>query len=307
MFSSKSRLPIIITVMLIAIIIYLFATVEQPLVVCEKKVKNDLDITVSEVLETTLDSNEIRKMVLVKTIILPDEYLGDNDQLDNIMFILDKSYEYLGDKVTITKSKDRVVVKVVVEDEETIILNNIRKNDILMNFAVNKYFLLLKIVPNKIHDLHIFLNLYYGYYASFLRGVGNVAQANKNTVYARVIQLFLMIVLLVSGFDLLGVCIAYLAYGTVFRLLGKKYFYQYKNIGYELSRLKKKIPRGEIWEMVGIVWHNAWRDGLISFSNYFCIQASTIICSFYLSLAETGAYSIGVQLATAIAVIAGTM
>lgn len=125
MFSSKSRLPIIITVMLIAIIIYLFATVEQPLVVCEKKVKNDLDITVSEVLETTLDSNEIRKMVLVKTIILPDEYLGDNDQLDNIMFILDKSYEYLGDKVTITKSKDRVVVKVVVEDEETIILNNI--------------------------------------------------------------------------------------------------------------------------------------------------------------------------------------
>ena len=125
MFSSKSRLPIIITVMLIAIIIYLFATVEQPLVVCEKKVKNDLDITVSEVLETTLDSNEIRKMVLVKTIILPDEYLGDNNQLDNIMFILDKSYEYLGDKVTITKSKDRVVVKVVVEDDETIILNNI--------------------------------------------------------------------------------------------------------------------------------------------------------------------------------------
>ena len=158
-----------------------------------------------------------------------------------------------------------------------------------------------------IYSVGVFLNLYYGYYASFLRGVGNVAQANKNTVYARVIQLFLMIVLLVSGFDLLGVCIAYLAYGTVFRLLGKKYFYQYKNIGYELSRLKKKIPRGEIWEMVGIVWHNAWRDGLISFSNYFCIQASTIICSFYLSLAETGAYSIGVQLATAIAVIAGTM
>ena len=126
MFSSKGKgLPIIITVMLIAIIIYLFATVEQPLVVCEKKVKNDLDITVSEVLETTLDSNEIRKMVLVKTIILPEEYLGDNNQLDNIMFILDKSYEYLGDKVTITKSKDRVVVKVVVEDEETIILNNI--------------------------------------------------------------------------------------------------------------------------------------------------------------------------------------
>lgn len=126
MFSNKGKgLPIVITIFMIVIIIYLFATLEQPLVVCEKRSKNDLDIVVSEVLETTLDSNEIRKMVLVKTIILPDEYLGDNNQLDNIMFILDKSYEYLGDKVTITKSKDRVVVKVVVEDEETIILNNI--------------------------------------------------------------------------------------------------------------------------------------------------------------------------------------
>lgn len=164
-----------------------------------------------------------------------------------------------------------------------------------------------QIVAWIIYSIGIFLNLYYGYYASFLRGVGNVAQANKNTVYARVIQLVLMVALLVSGFDLLGVCVAYLAYGTVFRLLGKKYFYQYKNIGYELSLLKEKIPRKEIREMVGIVWHNAWRDGLIAFSNYFCIQASTIICSLYLSLAETGVYSIGVQLATAIAVIAGTM
>lgn len=127
MFSSKGKIfPLIITIMLIMIIIYLFATVEQPLVVCEKKNKNDLDIIVSERLETTLDSNEIRKMVLVKTIILPDEYLGDNNQLDNIMFILDKSYQYLDEEqVTITKSKDRVVVKVVVEDDETIILNNI--------------------------------------------------------------------------------------------------------------------------------------------------------------------------------------
>lgn len=127
MFSNKGKgLPIIITVFMIVIIIYLFATVEQPLVVCEKKVTNDLDITVSEVLETTLDSNEIRKMVLVKTIILPEEYLVDDSQLDSIMFALEKAYQYLGDdKFTITKSKDRVTVRVEVEDDETIILNNI--------------------------------------------------------------------------------------------------------------------------------------------------------------------------------------
>lgn len=127
MFTSKGKgLPIIITIMLIVIIIYLFATVEQPLVVCEKKVTDDLDITVSEVLETTLDGKEIKKMVLVKTIILPDKYLVDDNELDSIMFALEKSYKYLGeDKVLVTKGKRSVTVKVVVEDDETIILNNV--------------------------------------------------------------------------------------------------------------------------------------------------------------------------------------
>ena len=127
MFSNKGKgLPIIITIFMIVVIIYLFATVEQPLVVCEKRNVNDLDIVVSEVLETTLDSNEIRKMVLVKTIILPDEYLVDDSELDSIMFAIEKSYQYLGaDKYTITKGKDRVTVRVEVEDDETLILNNI--------------------------------------------------------------------------------------------------------------------------------------------------------------------------------------
>lgn len=127
MFTSKGKgLPIIITIMLIVIIIYLFATVEQPLVVCEKKVTNDLDISVLEVLETTLDGKEIDKMVLVKTIVLPDKYLVDDNELDSIMFALEKSYKYLGeDKVLVTKGKDRINVKVVVEDDETIILNNL--------------------------------------------------------------------------------------------------------------------------------------------------------------------------------------
>ena len=68
----------------------------------------------------------IRKMKLIKTIILPDKYLVNSNELDNIMTDVERSYEYLdGDKYSITKGNDRVFIKVEVKDDETIILNNI--------------------------------------------------------------------------------------------------------------------------------------------------------------------------------------
>lgn len=124
MFSGKGKgLPIVITVMLIVIIIYLFATVEQPLVVCDKKERHDLDIVSTERLETTLDGNEIRKMILIRTIELPDEFVDD---VESIMFSFEKAYQYLGKgKYNITRDKNKVIIKVEVEDDETIILNNV--------------------------------------------------------------------------------------------------------------------------------------------------------------------------------------
>ncbi len=158
-----------------------------------------------------------------------------------------------------------------------------------------------------IYAIATFLNLYYGYFASFLRGVGAISRANKNTVIARGIQIILMVVLLVLGTGIIGACIAYLAYGTVFRILGKYYFYTYQEIGNKIDSIKEKPSKKQIINMLKVVWHNAWRDGMISVCNYFCNQASTIICSIYLPLAQTGVYSMGVQIASAIAQIAGTL
>ena len=55
------------------------------------------------------------------------------------------------------------------------------------------------------------------------------------------------------------------------------------------------------------MWHNAWRDGLVSVANYLSNQATVLIGSLYLTLAETGAYSLAVQLAQAIAQISSAL
>lgn len=152
-----------------------------------------------------------------------------------------------------------------------------------------------------------FLNLYYGYYASFLRGVGAVDEANKNTVISRLIQIAATVVLLFLGTGLVGACIAYLLYGTVFRTLGKYKFYRYKNIGDNLRKVTAKVSKDEMRTLFSTVWHNAWREGLISVCNYCSNQVSTLICSAYLPLSETGAYSLGVQVASAIATVAAAL
>lgn len=155
-----------------------------------------------------------------------------------------------------------------------------------------------------LYALSVFLGLYYGYFASFLRGVGAIDIANKNTVFARVAQIVLTIVFLFCGLGLVGACAGYLIYGTLFRVLGKSSFYKYKDIGKHLKEVTQKTSYSQIKELFFVIWHNAWRDGAISLCNYFCNQASTLICSAYLTLAETGMYSLAVQIVTAVSTVA---
>ena len=158
-----------------------------------------------------------------------------------------------------------------------------------------------------VYALATFLNLLFGYYSSFLRGVGDIVDANKAIVYAKFVQIILTVFLLYVGLGILGICIAYFVYGLFFRWLGKKYFYEYKEIGLHIGEVEKKPSKDELKDIFQIVWFNAWRDGIVSVSNYLCNQASTIICSLYLSLTETGQYSLGVQLATVLSNISASV
>ena len=128
MVAKKGRVfPIIITILLIVIIIYLFASIKQPYVECSKEITNELGIQVQENIQVNLDSNSIERMDLTKTIILPNQYLNEeNNYLNSMRFIIENSYEYLPkNTVKITQDSDRIISRIVVDDDETIILNNI--------------------------------------------------------------------------------------------------------------------------------------------------------------------------------------
>ena len=69
--------PIIITVILIIIIVYLFANIKQPYVECSNTTTNSLGIEITENIKVDLSNNNISKMDLTKTIVLPENYLTE--------------------------------------------------------------------------------------------------------------------------------------------------------------------------------------------------------------------------------------
>lgn len=157
------------------------------------------------------------------------------------------------------------------------------------------------------YTLGVFLNMYFNYFDSFLRGVGAVKYASRNRTIAKLTQIILMAIFLVSGLGIIGISIAYIIFGFVFRLLCKHDFYQYQNIGERLKEVKEKISRQMFKDLFVTIWFNAWREGLVQLSFYCTEQVSVIICSMYLSLTETGVYSLGLQIATAVSTISAAL
>lgn len=147
--------------------------------------------------------------------------------------------------------------------------------------------------------ISIFINLYFLYAQTFLRGFGDIEGENKARVFSRVAQLVISGVLLALGWGLISVSIGLLANGVVLRI--------YANIRLKRNQLAQRarscgleVSRSEIMETVGSVWHIAWRDGIVQLSGFASGQAMSIVCSLFIGLAETGVYSLSAQFAGAV-------
>ena len=162
---------------------------------------------------------------------------------------------------------------------------------------------LVVIIAWELYAIGIFLDLLYGYYDAFLRGIGEIGADNKARVIAKLIQIVLTVVLLFLNFGIISTSIANIVYGLAFRELCKKRFYSYKNMKTRLNEVGA-VPISDIFETFKIVWHNAWREGIVSIANYISNQVTTLLCSLYLGLAATAKFGLAVQFTSAVAQIA---
>lgn len=117
--------PVIVTVLIILIISYLFINIKQPYVECTRATVDDNNIKIIEDLKAGLDGNRISSIYVEKTIILPNTIPDREKFLESTKFALEHAYEYIEDNTEIIKNSDRVILKVNLDKNGTVILNNI--------------------------------------------------------------------------------------------------------------------------------------------------------------------------------------
>ena len=177
----------------------------------------------------------------------------------------------------------------------TVHIENIAKTVISANIRVAWYVFLGA----------IFLNIYYGYYHSYIIGIGLIKKANQILLLSGILRVLVMILFMQFDLGLLGISAAYFVYGFIYRTLCKRAFYNVK----EFKENRKKyqaiqVSKDRILKSISVIWYNAWRDGIVSCANYLQTQASTLVCSGFLTLSQTATYSLTVQLITIISSIA---
>ena len=154
--------------------------------------------------------------------------------------------------------------------------------------------------------LAIFLNLYFLWTSTVLRGYGDVAGQNKASTLATVTKLVVSAILLVLGFGVVGASIGYLVNAVVLRFASVCMLKKHRNIESGRREDQTAVSRTDIMVVLKSIFQVAWRDGLVQLANYGSSQAMSIMSSLFLGLAETGTYSVLLQLANAVCNFAST-
>ncbi len=147
----------------------------------------------------------------------------------------------------------------------------------------------------------VFLNLYFLWSTTVLRGYGDIAGEKKALVASKVAQLAVSAALLVAGLGLFGAAVGYLVNSVLFRVMAVLALRKHRDI--EEGRRSDTLPveASAIKDVFQTIFHVAWRDGFVQFALYASTQAMSILSSLFLGLSETGTYSVLLQFANAVA------
>jgi len=144
-----------------------------------------------------------------------------------------------------------------------------------------------------IYTLAVFINLYYSYWNPVLKGIGGIKQINQALLLSRIIYLIIASIALLSGYNLIGLSIAYLISGIVMRCLARHYYTII--IGFSTRIFESLL---NVKDILKIIWPNAKKSGIVTIGAWLITKSTTLLCSSFIGLEETAKYGLSLQLIT---------
>ncbi len=120
---------------------------------------------------------------------------------------------------------------------------------------------------------------FFAYISIVYEGTGNIAISQKGILIGKFTQVVSAIIFVICGYGIIGLSIGFLIAEIAKRIY---YWYVFEKIVITKSQIKKinkEIKRGEIKEIIRIIWFNAKKVGFSSICTSIMSQLGTLICS----------------------------
>ena len=151
-----------------------------------------------------------------------------------------------------------------------------------------------------IYSISIFFNLYNSYFTSLLTGKGLVKELKASLVFSKFSNVIIVFILVWFNCGLFSIAIANFISPFVSRYFMNKFFF---TNDLKASLFNVNVSKSDINDLFKIIWFNAKKVGLISFSASSLTYLSTFIVGLFLTLPEIGSYGLMVQLTSLIGVL----
>lgn len=142
-------------------------------------------------------------------------------------------------------------------------------------------------------------NYYYGYVLIYIKGRGYISLYNKVILLSKVSYLVIVLLLILCGFGLWSLVV-----GNFVSALLSRFYGLYKFYDNDLICILAEIDNSKVVNLFSIIWYNAKKFGISSFSNYAFSQAVILISGLFLSLGDVAKLGLIAQLASAIGNVA---
>lgn len=154
-----------------------------------------------------------------------------------------------------------------------------------------------------IYMVAIILNISFSFWSSILKGIGAIKYYNQTLIIAKITQLLISILLLMLGYGILGVSIAYLVSVIFNRIILTFFFY---NFDHKTNRLKGKIKVVFNLTLVRKLLPNTIRTGIASLANYLILNFPILLASYFLSLEISGKFGLTSQIIALVITLANS-